>query len=152
MSRKPEWMKTCSGINCDVCKSRSEKGQGECLEFNNEPEKNTKVTGVKMDSPQYTGESIKSVERDVMSNIRLSEVEIEKIHYRFLTDRIIQGYNSQIQMLMQSYIPSYIMSEEGLKVMYKPDDAYEIKRVHDLRDIYIVGHYPELVINQETGE
>lgn len=31
---KPEWMKRCSGINCDVCESRREKGSGECLKFN----------------------------------------------------------------------------------------------------------------------
>lgn len=31
---KPDWMKVCSGINCDVCKSRKNKGSGDCLKFN----------------------------------------------------------------------------------------------------------------------
>jgi hypothetical protein len=32
--KKPDWMKRCSGINCDVCTSRKNKGAGNCLEFN----------------------------------------------------------------------------------------------------------------------
>jgi len=31
---KPDWMKVCSGINCDVCKSRHNHGEGNCLKFN----------------------------------------------------------------------------------------------------------------------
>lgn len=32
--KKPDWMKQCSGENCDVCTSRHNKGTGDCLEFN----------------------------------------------------------------------------------------------------------------------
>ena len=34
MTDKPDWMKVCSGINCDSCKSRKNKGKGDCLDFN----------------------------------------------------------------------------------------------------------------------
>jgi hypothetical protein len=39
---KPDWMKRCSGDNCDVC--LSDKGIGDCLEYNSIETKDEKIS------------------------------------------------------------------------------------------------------------
>ena len=82
----------------------------------------------------------------------MTNQQLEALHYRFLTDRILQQYIKEISCLMNLYIPYYEITEEGLKAIYKPDDAHEIKRIIEMRDNYIKKYYPELIIHNNVTE
>jgi len=80
------------------------------------------------------------------SYIRLTSEQIEEIHYRYLTDKSLQIFNSRIVMIMSMAIPSYRKNKTGnLEVIYSTEDMREIKGIEKLRDDYIKDHYPELI-------
>lgn len=73
-------------------------------------------------------------------------IDIEYKQRSFLTDPIIKGYNNLLMAMYQTFLPLYQVTDNGLIPIYKPDDAYEIKRIMNLRDEYIKSAYPEITI------
>lgn len=71
---------------------------------------------------------------------------IEEIHLQYLTDRTLQTINNEIVTLYQIVVPKWKFANGIFEPLYPPDHAYEIKRLIEIRNDYIIKNYPELMI------
>jgi hypothetical protein len=94
MTDKPDWMKVCSGINCDSCKSRKNKGKGDCLDFNiDKYPLITKYMGweihTSLDGNDMVAAMNKIVEKKEWHSFELYAADNCKRDYRYITSLYI---------------------------------------------------------------
>ncbi len=72
--------------------------------------------------------------------------DFKELHYRYLTDRNIQRFNSEIANLHNMAIPTVILNtdEDSFIMIYDKKTNYEVDRIREIQKDYILKNYKDL--------